>query len=318
MVDHPTTTELTLKVELRRCTTSTAMSTQITTSDPGRRAVPAFSATVRQGGRPAEVTESSPNDPSACSPDGFRALHPEASLAKSQPSVPVAESRGLPQVLPKRAQPPPHPLAGVDVKLSEKLDASRRKSAGEAVRASPTKPGPEPTTTRPATAKKSNETSSRRRSPSARSARVDARADRPRDPRGQGARVTPSSTRSRRPSTRSLATNVPDPRSSSAASGDIQATLGYGPIDPVLRDPHITEIMATDTMNLWMEREVASLKADRARFADEVQYRRVPSTRSSRPCGRRIDEYCPMVDAHLRRSPHTPWASRRSPSTAGC
>ncbi|MDQ4133840.1 MAG: CpaF family protein [Actinomycetota bacterium] len=77
----------------------------------------------------------------------------------------------------------------------------------------------------------------------------------------------------------------------------IQDTLGYGPLDPLLRDPTITEIMCNNTDDIWVERE-GRLEPTSASFTDEAQYRQVIE-KIVAAVGRRIDESAPMVDARL-------------------
>jgi pilus assembly protein CpaF len=77
----------------------------------------------------------------------------------------------------------------------------------------------------------------------------------------------------------------------------IQDTLGYGPLDPLLRDPTVTEIMCNAFNEIWVERAGVLEMVD-ARFGDDDQYRRVID-RIVAGVGRRLDEASPMVDARL-------------------
>ncbi len=77
----------------------------------------------------------------------------------------------------------------------------------------------------------------------------------------------------------------------------IQDTLGYGPLDPLLQDPTVTEIMCNTHDDIWVERSGRIEPTDLA-FTDEVQYRQVIEKIVS-AVGRRIDESSPMVDARL-------------------
>ncbi|MEY2478935.1 MAG: pilus assembly protein CpaF, partial [Actinomycetota bacterium] len=77
----------------------------------------------------------------------------------------------------------------------------------------------------------------------------------------------------------------------------IQDTLGYGPLDPLLQDPTVTEIMCNSHDDIWVERAGRIEPTDLA-FRDEVQYRQVIEKIVS-AVGRRIDESSPMVDARL-------------------
>ena len=77
----------------------------------------------------------------------------------------------------------------------------------------------------------------------------------------------------------------------------ISDTLGYGPLDPLLQDTEITEIMCNAHDEIWVERK-GRLEATDLSFSDDVQYRQVIEKIVS-AVGRRIDEGSPMVDARL-------------------
>src|SRR2546423_5441436 len=77
----------------------------------------------------------------------------------------------------------------------------------------------------------------------------------------------------------------------------LQDILGYGPLDPLLEDISITEIMCNSFDNIWIERD-GRLEATEASFTDDDQYRQVIEKIVS-AVGRRIDESSPMVDARL-------------------
>jgi pilus assembly protein CpaF len=77
----------------------------------------------------------------------------------------------------------------------------------------------------------------------------------------------------------------------------IQDTLGYGPLDPLLQDPAVSEIMCNSHDDIWVEKAGRIEPTDLA-FTDEVQYRQVIEKIVS-AVGRRIDESSPMVDARL-------------------
>jgi len=77
----------------------------------------------------------------------------------------------------------------------------------------------------------------------------------------------------------------------------IDEILGHGPLEPLLRDPDISEIMVNGPDRIYVE-QAGKLRAVNATFADEAHLRRVIDKIVAR-VGRRVDEASPMVDARL-------------------
>ena len=73
--------------------------------------------------------------------------------------------------------------------------------------------------------------------------------------------------------------------------------LGYGPIDPLLNDPDITEVMANGPYDIYYEKKGKIILSD-VKFVDEVHLRRIIDKIVGQ-IGRRVDEATPMVDARL-------------------
>ncbi|HEV8686257.1 MAG TPA: CpaF family protein [Gaiellaceae bacterium] len=73
--------------------------------------------------------------------------------------------------------------------------------------------------------------------------------------------------------------------------------LGHGPLEPLLADDSVTEIMVNGPSDVWIECEGRLYRSD-VRFNDEWHLRRVIN-RTVAAVGRRIDESSPMVDARL-------------------
>jgi pilus assembly protein CpaF len=73
--------------------------------------------------------------------------------------------------------------------------------------------------------------------------------------------------------------------------------LGHGPLERLLADDSITEIMVNGPFDIWVERQ-GRLYETTVRFADESQLRRIINKMVAQ-VGRRIDESSPMVDARL-------------------
>jgi len=72
---------------------------------------------------------------------------------------------------------------------------------------------------------------------------------------------------------------------------------GYGPIQPLVDDPTLTEIMVNGPKQVWAERDGKLFLTDRI-FKDDAHVLRVIG-RIVTPLGRRVDEASPMVDARL-------------------
>ncbi|MCJ7677418.1 MAG: CpaF family protein [Anaerolineales bacterium] len=77
----------------------------------------------------------------------------------------------------------------------------------------------------------------------------------------------------------------------------IDRVLGLGPLEPLLADPTITEIMVNDPIHTFIERD-GRIEPCGVRFRDEAHLRHVID-RIVAPLGRRIDESSPLVDARL-------------------
>jgi len=79
--------------------------------------------------------------------------------------------------------------------------------------------------------------------------------------------------------------------------GVVDRIVGLGPLEPLLEDPAITEIMVNDVQNVFIEREGRIERVD-VTFRDDAHLRHVID-RIVAPIGRRIDESSPLVDARL-------------------
>ena len=73
--------------------------------------------------------------------------------------------------------------------------------------------------------------------------------------------------------------------------------LGYGPLDPLLADGTVDEIMCNGFDDIYVERH-GRIEHTGAKFADESHFRQVIEKIVS-AVGRRVDEGSPMVDARL-------------------
>jgi pilus assembly protein CpaF len=73
--------------------------------------------------------------------------------------------------------------------------------------------------------------------------------------------------------------------------------LGYGPIDRLLKDEEVSEVMVNGPESVYVER-AGRIERTQASFVDETHLRRIIDKIVSQ-VGRRIDEAVPMVDARL-------------------
>lgn len=74
-------------------------------------------------------------------------------------------------------------------------------------------------------------------------------------------------------------------------------SIGYGPLEPLLADPEVDEIMVNGHQQVWVERrgriERAAVEFESAAALEELIERMIA------PLGRRIDEASPICDARL-------------------
>ncbi len=77
----------------------------------------------------------------------------------------------------------------------------------------------------------------------------------------------------------------------------VDEALGLGPLEDLMRDPDITEIMVNGPDTIYVERH-GKIERTNKRFSNDRQLRLIIE-RIITPLGRRIDESSPMVDARL-------------------
>ncbi len=80
-------------------------------------------------------------------------------------------------------------------------------------------------------------------------------------------------------------------------AGVIDDTLGFGPLDGLLSDPAVTEVIVNGSEAVYAERG-GRLVREQTRFRDDAHLRDVID-RIVGAVGRRVDESSPMVDARL-------------------
>ncbi|MGH9417283.1 MAG: CpaF family protein, partial [Terriglobales bacterium] len=79
--------------------------------------------------------------------------------------------------------------------------------------------------------------------------------------------------------------------------GLLDEIFGYGPLEPLLRDPTISDILVNRADQIYVERRGRLSKTDSS-FRDNAHLLRIIDRIVSR-VGRRVDESSPMVDARL-------------------
>lgn len=84
----------------------------------------------------------------------------------------------------------------------------------------------------------------------------------------------------------------------SIAEDVVGEVVGFGPLERLLGDPHITEIMVNDYADVWVECGGRLIRRRDVAFRDEAHVRLILD-RLLRGSGRRIDEASPLVDVRL-------------------
>ena len=96
-----------------------------------------------------------------------------------------------------------------------------------------------------------------------------------------------------------LQRELPDPAVRRALIAELRdEALGLGPLEALLADPEVSEIMVVDPSTIYVERR-GVIDATDLRFTDDEAVR-AAIERIVTPLGRRIDESTPLCDARLR------------------
>jgi pilus assembly protein CpaF len=95
-----------------------------------------------------------------------------------------------------------------------------------------------------------------------------------------------------------LASELPSPQVRAGLVDELaDEALGLGPLERLLADAQVSEIMVVDPATVYVERN-GRIEATGLRFTDDASVRAVIE-RIVTPLGRRIDESSPLVDARL-------------------
>jgi pilus assembly protein CpaF len=87
------------------------------------------------------------------------------------------------------------------------------------------------------------------------------------------------------------------PDRDAVVAGILRDTVGLGPLEDLLADPEVEEVMVNGAESVFVERG-GRIEAAEACFEDEEELRNAVE-RILAPLGRRVDELSPMVDARL-------------------
>src|SRR3954451_15197799 len=93
------------------------------------------------------------------------------------------------------------------------------------------------------------------------------------------------------------APTLDDEERAALAERVVRLATGLGPLDPLLADPRVDEVMVNGPREVWVERS-GRLERSAAAFGNEAELAHAIE-RILAPLGRRVDEASPMCDARL-------------------
>ncbi len=91
--------------------------------------------------------------------------------------------------------------------------------------------------------------------------------------------------------------SLPGPTNEALFDAVMNEIIGFGPIEPLLNDDTVTEVMVNGPQQVYVERK-GKTELSEVRFIDDDHVQRVIN-KIVRPLGRRIDAKSPLVDARL-------------------
>src|SRR4051794_17225481 len=95
----------------------------------------------------------------------------------------------------------------------------------------------------------------------------------------------------------SEAAALPDADREALAARVVRLATGLGPLEPLLSDPRVDEVMVNGPGEVWVER-AGRIEPTAVRFANEAELMH-SIERILAPLGRRVDEASPLCDARL-------------------
>jgi pilus assembly protein CpaF len=91
--------------------------------------------------------------------------------------------------------------------------------------------------------------------------------------------------------------SLPEPLRQQLYAGALSELVGFGPIDQLLQDDSVTEVMVNGPQQIYVERTGKVMRAD-ARFLNDDHIMRIIN-KIIEPLGRKVNRQQPMVDARL-------------------
>jgi pilus assembly protein CpaF len=91
---------------------------------------------------------------------------------------------------------------------------------------------------------------------------------------------------------------LPDDERSALAARVVRLATGLGPLEPLLADPDVDEVMVNGPAEVWVERRGRLERVETVRFGGEPELMH-SIERILAPLGRRVDEASPLCDARL-------------------
>src|SRR3954452_19286589 len=91
---------------------------------------------------------------------------------------------------------------------------------------------------------------------------------------------------------------LPDSERHELAARVVRLATGLGPLEPLLADPAVDEVMVNGPAEVWVERGGVLERVDSVRFASDADLMH-SIERILAPLGRRVDESSPLCDARL-------------------
>src|SRR3954449_5467488 len=95
----------------------------------------------------------------------------------------------------------------------------------------------------------------------------------------------------------SEAAALPDADREALAARVVRLATGLGPLEPLLSDPHVDEVMVNGPGEVWVER-AGRIEPTAVRFGGQAELMHAIE-RILAPLGRRVDEASPLCDARL-------------------